>query len=70
MFTKEQVVVAVVVRGYEHFLTEGKEYKVLEYTPKQYVPDSGGFSWPAYLTVLDDNGRETSCHASRFKLKA
>jgi len=45
-------------------LTEGKQYNLVEYIPP--FSDSG-FTFPAYVTLLDDNGKTTQCHAHRFK---
>ena len=50
-------------RGY--MFTEGKEYTVVWYEPKHYDALSG-YTWPAYLTVMDDLDREVVCHAYRF----
>lgn len=47
--------------------TEGKEYTVIEYSSEAYEADIGGFTWPAYVAVKDDYGREVACHASRFR---
>ncbi len=63
------MVVARACYGYN--LTEGKEYEVLEYIPEwldESVP--AGFTWPAYVAFLDDNGKRQEAHASRFKEKA
>ena len=53
-------------RGYE--LTTGEIYTVLEYEPPYRDPSSySGFSWPAYVVLLDDNGRRVHLHANRFE---
>ena len=68
MFEKGEVVVCSGSRGYS--LTTGKEYEVIKYDPP--LPDSSsvsGFTWPAYVAVIGDNGKELYCHASRFKRK-
>jgi len=52
-------------RGYA--FTEGKEYTVLAYEPKFFDKDTpSGFTWPAYVEVMDDYGRRVHCHANRF----
>ncbi len=49
-------------RGY--CLTTGKEYRVLEYQPEAHDIN---FTWPAYVKVQDDYGKEVWCHACRFE---
>lgn len=46
--------------------TVGKEYTILEYTPR--TPSGYGFSFPAYVEVKDDYGRTAYCHAYRFEV--
>lgn len=51
--------------GYD--LTTGNAYVVIEYEPPYTDPTSrSGFTWPAYVVVLDDYGKMIHCHASRF----
>lgn len=46
-------------------LTEGKEYEVKELIPQLITPN---FTFPRYVTVIDDSGKNTSTgHATRFK---
>ena len=61
----------VVCRSASGYLfTEGKEYTILRYEPEFYDQDTpSGFTWPAYVHVMDDRGREVMCHAHRFILK-
>lgn len=47
---------------------EGREYIVIEYIPPYPTEGTGGFTFPAYVEVLDDNGRKATCHASRFEV--
>lgn len=62
------IVVCHASRGYQ--FTEGKEYTVLEYAPEYYDnTSSSGFTWPAYVTVMDDWGRNATAHAHRFTIK-
>ena len=56
--------VVVCVAPYRYAFTLGKQYTVLKYEP-QY-PDTN-YTWPAYVTVTGDNGKEAVCHARRFK---
>ncbi len=49
---------------YMHQLTEGKEYVVTEYSPKEYGPT---FTWEACVTVLGDFGTPVSGHWYRFR---
>lgn len=67
MFTNGQQVRAIGVRGC-YALTEGKVYTVQEYIPEYYDnTSSSGYTWPAYVTVIDDYGHALTCHASRFE---
>lgn len=51
-------------RGYA--FTTGKIYTVLKYEPRW--PESASmFTWPAYVSVEDDDGKRVHCHACRFK---
>ena len=61
----------VVCRNKSGYLfTEGKEYTVVAYDPEMYDSSTpGGFTWPAYVVVRDDNGRNVKCHAHRFTEK-
>lgn len=48
--------------------TVGKTYKVTDYVGEWQDTDSpGGFTWPAYVEVVDDAGKLASAHASRFE---
>lgn len=48
-------------------LTVGKTYTVKQYDPPS--PEPGiGFTWPAYVTLEGDTGREVTAHASRFEV--
>lgn len=62
VFEVGDVVECVYADGY-HFKI-GKQYTVLKYEPR--YPDTN-FTWPAYVTVTGDNGKEAICHARRFK---
>ncbi len=64
MFKPGQIVVCVISEGYA--LTEGKTYEVLAYEPSHYEADAR-FTWPAYVHVLNDNGKRVVCHDYRFK---
>ena len=45
-----------------------KEYEVIDYSPEYMEPDDPScFVWPAYVTVVDDNGVTQTVHADRFK---
>lgn len=44
-------------------LTEGKEYQTVSMTPQLITPH---FTFPRYITVVDDNGSESTGHAWRF----
>lgn len=64
VFTPGQVVVATHVNGYEYKLTEGKQYTVVDYSVP-YTAENG-FTFPAYVTVIGDRGKEVVSHAYRF----
>lgn len=49
-------------RGYA--FTTGKQYTVLLYEPEAHDPT---YTWPAYVSVLDDHGDTVFCHADRFE---
>ena len=48
--------------------TEGREYSVTGYQPAQQMHGAGGFTFPAYVHVIDDTGITVICHASRFEV--
>lgn len=51
--------------------TTGQEYTIIEYQPPYRDPTSAaGYTWPAYVVVMDDDGKLAHCHANRFKEKA
>lgn len=52
--------------GYQ--FTEGKEYTILKFEPR-CREEGQGFTWPAYVHVIDDRGEKAVAHASRFTLK-
>lgn len=47
-------------------LTLGQTYTVNKYEDPS--PEPNGFTFPAYVSVNGDNGKETWCHASRFEV--
>lgn len=51
--------------NYGYAFTIGKVYTILTYEP--CVQYAHGFIWPAYVRVLDDNGKQAACHAERFE---
>ena len=54
-------------RPHDYSFTMGKTYTVVEYSPKWHDNETpGGFTWPAYVTVIDDEGKRATCHADRF----
>ena len=56
--------IVVCVAPYGYAFTRDKQYTVLKYEPR--YPDTN-FTWPAYVTVTGDDGKEAICHARRFK---
>ena len=66
VFKEGDIAICRFSRGYN--ITEGREYVVLKYEPKQQ-DDSCSYTWPAYITFLDDDERKCKAHAQRFTLK-
>ncbi len=58
--------------NYAYQITEGKIYEVVKYEPEYCDRRNGAwFTWPAYLTVIGDDGEPITGHAHRFtKLNA
>jgi hypothetical protein len=65
-FTPNETVVCTGPDGVGLQLTKGKTYSVIEFIPKVYEANLGGFVWPAYVKVIDDNGKPSTFHAHRF----
>jgi hypothetical protein len=63
-FVPGQKVRAVASVGWS--LTEGKEYTVVEVTPPCYHPHAR-FTFPVYVTVLNDQGKPRQWHTHRFQ---
>lgn len=53
-------VVCLDSRGYSRRLTEGNIYQCL------FGVEVGIFTSSPYITVIGDDGKQVSCHASRF----
>lgn len=64
IFEPGDQVVCTGSRGYA--FTTGKTYTVLKYEPR-WRDEESPFTWPAYVSVVDDDGKRVHCHASRFK---
>ena len=62
-FEPDDKVICVYPRGYN--FTEGKEYTVVDYIPEDST-SCEWFTWPPYLKMIDDSGREVICHTHRF----
>jgi hypothetical protein len=65
-FTPGEAIVCIGQNGVGLQLTKGKTYSVVDFIPKVYEPNLGGFVWPAYVKVIDDNGKPGTFHAHRF----
>jgi hypothetical protein len=65
-FTPGETVVCIGPDGVGLQLTKGKTYSVIEFIPKFYEANQGGFTWPEYVKVKDDNGNLSTFHAHRF----
>lgn len=61
-FKVGQVVVAT--GHYMHKLTPGKEYTVTGFEPANRMET---FTWPAYVTVVGDDGTSVTGHTYRFR---
>lgn len=64
IFEPGDQVVCTDPRGYA--FTTGKTYTVLKYEPRGSDGESP-FTWPAYVSVEDDDGKRVHCHACRLK---
>lgn len=65
IFTAGEQVKALCSHAYR--IREGMVYTVVRFEPEYYDSEHPcGFTWPAYVVVLDDNGEELHCHAYRF----
>ena len=64
VFVVGQKVIANHIDGYGNLLTKGKEYTVTKY---QHGYNQESFTWPAYVSVIGDWGKEVKCHTYRFK---
>ena len=64
-FEEVQVGQVVIAQGRPYpGLTEGKQYTVLRHAPRDVGPT---FTWPAYITVMGDQGRPVTAHCHRFR---
>lgn len=59
VFKAGQMITAQGTRGTS--LTRGKQYECINGTEEGIFPSS------PYVTVIDDNGNQYSCHQSRFE---
>jgi len=55
----------VATGSYDYQLTAGKHYTVIKYEPP--FPEHH-FTWPAYVTVIGDQGKPVVGHTYRFRL--
>lgn len=62
IFKENDKAVCRYAEGYH--LTLGKEYSILEFSPPVRISEV--FTLPAYVLVMDDNGKIAECHADRF----
>lgn len=56
------VVKCVAASGYP--LTMGKEYTVTDVS--RPIHEDSGFTFPSYVVVMGDNGKDCVCHHYRF----
>lgn len=54
------------IRPHDYNFTMNKVYTVVDYEPPAYAGNGSGYTWPAYLHLVDDSGELTACHAIRF----
>jgi hypothetical protein len=62
VFSVGDLVTPIYTSGYH--LTMGNVYVVVKYDPP--FPDDN-FTWPAYVEIMDDNGKFAVAHARRFE---
>lgn len=63
-FEVGELVTCIRADGYR--LTGGHTYEVLKYEPRS-SEEGFGFTWPAYVTFIDDTGQFAMSHATRFR---
>lgn len=56
---------AICVGSRSYMFTTNKKYTIIKFHPPCRI-DGSAFTWPAYVTVIDDTGKTVSCHAHRF----
>ena len=48
-------------------ITAGKQYAVIEYIPDYTDPESTQYTWPAHVVITNDDNKQSSYHAKRFR---
>ena len=48
-------------------ITTGKLYTVIEYIPDYTDPESTHYTWPAHVVITNDDNKQSSYHAERFR---
>ena len=61
IFNPNEVMIAVGTRGIEHLITKDKKYTCLYGNEKGIFPDR------PYVSLISNEGKQISIHASRFK---
>lgn len=65
MYRKDCSMKVICKNSSGYALTEGKGYEVVELVPKLITTN---FTFPRYVSVVDDNGKESMGHAYRFEM--
>jgi hypothetical protein len=68
-YTPGQRVVCISSGGCWWVLTEGATYTVVNYEPPYTDKEARNYTWPAYLTVVGNEGKHVTAHAHRFRLE-
>ena len=61
IFKPNEEMIAIGTRGIEHLITKDKKYTCLYGNEKRIFPDR------PYVSIISNEGKQVSMHASRFK---
>lgn len=61
IFNPNEEMIAIGTRGIEHLITKDKKYTCL------YGNEKGMFPGRPYVSLISNEGKQVSMHASRFK---
>lgn len=61
----DKVIATQAIGGYQYHLTPGKVYTVTNFQPQNVTPN---FTFPEYVSVIGNMGKEVTAHTYRFQL--